>query len=167
VIKYSPDGRSLAVVTERGRLDLNAPEDTIWVFRIADEQRFVQHPDTGNAPIALPLAQMATDKDGPLIEQVRWLTVDEHQAGGRQPAKSQVHRMPATQSIRSPTASDPYGARPCGIRRARFMLNPKGLGRARHAELEQVTSPMGRWACQIHRFFRARQRCQSRRVPLR
>jgi dipeptidyl aminopeptidase/acylaminoacyl peptidase len=73
VIKYSPDGRSLAVVTERGRLDLNAPEDTIWVFRIEDVKRFVQHPETGT-PAALPLAQMATDKDGPLIERVRWLT---------------------------------------------------------------------------------------------
>src|ERR1700687_5215134 len=49
VIKYSPDGRYFAVVTERGRLDLNAPEDTIWVFRIEDVQRFVQHPEEGNA----------------------------------------------------------------------------------------------------------------------
>jgi dipeptidyl aminopeptidase/acylaminoacyl peptidase len=73
VIKYSPDGRSFAVVTERGRLDVNAPEDTIWVFRLEDVQRFVQHPETGT-PTALPLAQMATDKDGPLIEHVRWLT---------------------------------------------------------------------------------------------
>ncbi len=73
VIKYSPDGQYFAVVTERGRLDLNAPEDTIWVFRIADVQRFVQHPEQGNPPTALPLAQMATDKDGPLIENVRWL----------------------------------------------------------------------------------------------
>jgi len=74
VIKYSPDGRYFAVVTERGRLDLNAPEDTIWVFRIEDVQRFVQHPEEGNAPFALPLATMATDKDGPLIERVRWLS---------------------------------------------------------------------------------------------
>ena len=73
VIKYSPDGQYFAVVTERGRLDLNAPEDTIWVFRIEDVQRFVQHPEQGNQPTALPLAQMANDKDGPLIEQVRWL----------------------------------------------------------------------------------------------
>jgi len=73
VIKYSPDSRYFAVVTERGRLDLNAPEDTISVFRIADVQRFLQHPDQGNLRTALPLAQMATDKDGPLIENVRWL----------------------------------------------------------------------------------------------
>src|SRR5882757_28073 len=49
VIKYSPDGRYFAVVTERGRLDLNAPEDTIWVFRIEDLQRFVRHRGPGNA----------------------------------------------------------------------------------------------------------------------
>jgi dipeptidyl aminopeptidase/acylaminoacyl peptidase len=73
VIKYSPDGLYFAVVTERGRLDLNAPEDTIWVFRIADVQHFVQHPEQDNPSAPLPLAQMATDKDGPLIEHVRWL----------------------------------------------------------------------------------------------
>jgi dipeptidyl aminopeptidase/acylaminoacyl peptidase len=73
VIKYSPDGRYFAVVTESGRLDLNAPEDTIWLFDIDDLQRFVQHPEQGNPPVPLPLAQMATDKDGPLIEHVRWL----------------------------------------------------------------------------------------------
>src|SRR6266853_175709 len=74
VIKYSPDGRFFAVVTERGRLDLNAPEDTIWVFRIQDVRRFAQHPQSGNAPTALLLAQMTTDRDGPLIDHVRWLT---------------------------------------------------------------------------------------------
>jgi dipeptidyl aminopeptidase/acylaminoacyl peptidase len=73
VIKYSPDNRYFAVVTERGRLDLNAPEDTIWVFRIEDVRRFVEHPEKGNPPTPLPVAQMATDKDGPLIERVRWL----------------------------------------------------------------------------------------------
>src|SRR6266853_6190026 len=74
VIKYSPDGRYFAVVTERGRIDLNAPEDTIWLFRIEDVQRFVQHPEEDNVPIALPMATMTTDKDGPLIEGVRWLS---------------------------------------------------------------------------------------------
>ena len=73
VTKYSPDGQYFAVVTERGRLDLKAPEDTIWVFRIQDVQRFVLHSGQGDPPPALPLAQMATDKDGPLIEDVRWL----------------------------------------------------------------------------------------------
>ena len=73
VIKYSPDGRYFAVVTERGRLDLNAPEDTIWLFRIEDVRRFVQRPEAGKPPAPLRLAQLAADKDGPLIEHVRWL----------------------------------------------------------------------------------------------
>src|SRR5947207_11802739 len=74
VIKYSPDGQYFAVVTERGRLDLNAPEDTIWLFNIADIQRFVQSPGQGHPPSAVPLAQFASDKDGPLIENLRWLS---------------------------------------------------------------------------------------------
>lgn len=73
VIKYSPDSRYFAVVTERGRLDLNAPEDTIWVFRVEDVQRFVQHPEQGNPTMPLALAQASNDKDGPLIDNVRWL----------------------------------------------------------------------------------------------
>src|SRR5438045_981629 len=71
--KYSADGQYFAVVTERGRLDLGAPEDTIWLFRTEDLQRYVQHPEQGTAPSALPLVQLATDKDGPLVEGVRWL----------------------------------------------------------------------------------------------
>src|SRR5258708_29199491 len=71
LIKYSPDDQYFAVVTERGRLDLNTPDDTIWVFRIADVQRFVQNPEQGTLPTAMPLAQMATDRDGPLIDHWR------------------------------------------------------------------------------------------------
>jgi len=73
VIKYSPDARYFAVVTERGRLDLNAPEDTIWLFRTEDVLRFVRHPQLPGAPTPLRLVQMADDRDGPLIENVRWL----------------------------------------------------------------------------------------------
>jgi dipeptidyl aminopeptidase/acylaminoacyl peptidase len=73
VIKYSPDTKYFATVTERGRLDLNAPEDTIWVFTIEDVQRFVRHPDHGEPPTPLPLVRVASDRDGPLIENVRWL----------------------------------------------------------------------------------------------
>src|SRR5882762_1773341 len=73
LIRYSPDGKYFAVVMERGRLDLNAPEDIIWVFRTADVQRFAKHPDPGSPVAPMPLVQMASDKDGPLIENVRWL----------------------------------------------------------------------------------------------
>jgi dipeptidyl aminopeptidase/acylaminoacyl peptidase len=73
LITYSPDAKYFAVVTERGRLDVNAPEDTIWVFRTEDVERFAKHPDLGSALAPMPLVRMATDKDGPLIENVRWL----------------------------------------------------------------------------------------------
>jgi dipeptidyl aminopeptidase/acylaminoacyl peptidase len=73
VIKYSPNTKYIAVVTERGRLDLNAPEDTIWVFRTEDAQCFVQHPEKAKTPTPLALVQASTGKDGPQIEHVRWL----------------------------------------------------------------------------------------------
>ncbi len=72
-IRYSPDAKYFAVVTERGRLDLNAPEDTVWVFRTEEVQQFAKHPEPGNSPTVMRLVQMASDKDGPLIENVRWL----------------------------------------------------------------------------------------------
>src|SRR6266576_5769081 len=53
-IRYSPDARYFAVVTERGRLDLNAPEDTIWVFRTEEVQRFVLHAEQGHLPAPVP-----------------------------------------------------------------------------------------------------------------
>jgi dipeptidyl aminopeptidase/acylaminoacyl peptidase len=73
VIKFSPDGRYFAVVTERGRLDKDAPEDTIWVFRTEEIQRFLQRSGDGTGPSPLPLVQISTEKDGPIIERVRWL----------------------------------------------------------------------------------------------
>ena len=73
VIKYSPDSRYFAVVTERGRLDLNSPEDTIWLFRTEDVQRFTQDLGEDARPTPLPLARFANERDGPLIERARWL----------------------------------------------------------------------------------------------
>ena len=73
VIKYSPDAKHFAAVTERGRLDLNAPEDTIWIFRTDDVQRFMLHPEKDDPPVPLRLVQMVSEKDGPVLENVRWL----------------------------------------------------------------------------------------------
>src|SRR5260370_21708794 len=73
VIKFSPDGRYFAVVTEQGRLELNAPEDAIWIFRTEEVQTFVRRPGQPAALSPLRLVRMATDKDGPIIENVRWL----------------------------------------------------------------------------------------------
>src|SRR5438552_14574339 len=73
VIKYSPDAKHFAVVTERGRLEQNAPEDTIWIFSTDRLQRFMLHSKKGDPPAPLRLVQVAGDKDGPVIENVRWL----------------------------------------------------------------------------------------------
>lgn len=73
IIKYSPDGKYFAVLTERGRLDLNAPEDAIWVFRTDDVRRFVQYPDQGTTLVIQRLVRVTSAKDGPLIEHLRWL----------------------------------------------------------------------------------------------
>ncbi len=73
MIKYSPDTKYFATVTKRGRLDVGAPEDTIWLFRTEDVQRFVRDRDQGSPPAPLPLVRVASDKEGPLIESVRWL----------------------------------------------------------------------------------------------
>lgn len=73
IVKFSPDGRYFVVLTERGRLDLNAPEDTLWLFRTRDVQDFLRRRNGGPAPAPLPLAQSSSDRNGPLIEDVKWL----------------------------------------------------------------------------------------------
>ena len=73
VIKYSPNGRYFAVVTEKDLLDLNVPEETIWLFRTEEVQKYVHHPDMGTAPLPIPLVRMSTDKMGLIIRTVKWL----------------------------------------------------------------------------------------------
>ena len=73
VIKYSPDGRYFVVITERGVLDRNVPEDTIWLFHTEEVRKYVQHPDSGIASGPIPLARLTTTESGPIIENVRWL----------------------------------------------------------------------------------------------
>src|SRR5258708_34656127 len=55
IIKYAPDGQHFVVVTERGRLDLNAPEDTIWLFRTDEVRKFMEDPKKSSAPAPIPL----------------------------------------------------------------------------------------------------------------
>ena len=73
VIKFSPDGRFFAVLTERGNLQRNAPEDTIWVFQTAGVLGYLRgtKEQISSSPVAL--VKMATEKDGPIIEHVTWL----------------------------------------------------------------------------------------------
>src|SRR5205807_3816035 len=71
-IKYSPDHRYFAVVTEKGRLDLNTPEDTIWLFRTKDVENLIQHPWENATSLASPLISGAAKAPTIGTWDMRW-----------------------------------------------------------------------------------------------
>jgi hypothetical protein len=73
VIKFSPNGSYFAVVSERGALDQNVIEDTIWLFRTEEVGQYVQHPELSAALSPVPLVRLVTDGDSPVIGKVKWL----------------------------------------------------------------------------------------------
>jgi dipeptidyl aminopeptidase/acylaminoacyl peptidase len=72
VIKFSPDKRYFAVVSERGNLQTNKPEDTIWLFNISDIQTFVSHSGRGARIAPTSLVTTSSDKKGPFVQKARW-----------------------------------------------------------------------------------------------
>jgi dipeptidyl aminopeptidase/acylaminoacyl peptidase len=72
-IQFSPDGHYFAVLTERGRLDLNRPEDTLRIYRSQDVRTFLGRPDASQPPPPCWTLNRATDQDGPLITHWHWL----------------------------------------------------------------------------------------------
>src|SRR5712691_5145458 len=46
----SPNGRYFVVDTERGLMDQNRPESTLWVFRMKDIQQCLSHSDNTHPP---------------------------------------------------------------------------------------------------------------------
>jgi hypothetical protein len=73
VLKFSPDQRYFAVVSERGNLETNRPEDVLWLFRVADIEKFMSHLGQGKAPSPVRLLTVSPDVKGPFLENVRWL----------------------------------------------------------------------------------------------
>lgn len=71
-VVFSPDGRYFSVVTQQGLIEKNAPEDTIWIFDSEKVHALLSH-TAQEPPAPLALVRMATDKDGPIIQHVRWL----------------------------------------------------------------------------------------------
>jgi hypothetical protein len=69
----SPDGRYLAVITERGLLDRNVVEDSIWIWNTNEVRRFINDTKQAEPPLPIRLVKMATSKKGPLIAGLRWL----------------------------------------------------------------------------------------------
>jgi dipeptidyl aminopeptidase/acylaminoacyl peptidase len=73
-IKVSPNHRYFVIAAQKGRLDLNAPEDTIWLFHMEDVERAIRHPSQTGASLAIPLVTSTSEEVGPNIEHVRWLS---------------------------------------------------------------------------------------------
>jgi len=73
VLKFSPDKQYLAVVTEKGNLETNRPEDVLWLFRVADIEKFMSNSGRGKTPSPVPLVTVSSDAKGPFLGNVRWL----------------------------------------------------------------------------------------------
>jgi dipeptidyl aminopeptidase/acylaminoacyl peptidase len=71
-VQFSPDGRYFAALTERGRIDLNRPEDTLRIYRVQDVRRALGRAE-GAEPTPLWALDRSTDRDGPIITHWRWL----------------------------------------------------------------------------------------------
>jgi len=86
----SPDGRYFAVWVERGRLDLNRPEDSLRFYRREDIETFLRNSNGSQAPPPVWVVTLSTDKEGPIINNWRWLADSsgaaflERMAGGNQ-----------------------------------------------------------------------------------
>jgi dipeptidyl aminopeptidase/acylaminoacyl peptidase len=71
-VLFSPDGNYLAVDSERGRLDLNRPEDSLRFYRVRDIEDFLEHADS-QPPSPVWVVTLSTDPEGPVITKWRWL----------------------------------------------------------------------------------------------
>ena len=72
-LQFSPDGNYFAVNTERGRLDLNCPEDSLRIYRSIDVEKFLEAPDEAEPPAPVWTVTRSTHKEGPIITDWRWL----------------------------------------------------------------------------------------------
>lgn len=72
-ISFSPDNRYVVVHTERGRLDINRPESTLRIYRIADIQDFVAARKVADTPAPVWQFSRSTSPQGPVITTLRWL----------------------------------------------------------------------------------------------
>src|SRR5260370_12295199 len=72
-VRFSSDGNYFAVYSERGRLDLNRPEDSLRFYHSQDVRAFLEHADNAEPPSPVWLVSLATDKEGPIITDWRRL----------------------------------------------------------------------------------------------
>lgn len=72
-IVVSPNGRFVAVWSERGLLDKNRVEDEMRVYDMAALRNFVQGPPELRAPMPVLDLREATYNEGPIISRAHWL----------------------------------------------------------------------------------------------
>lgn len=72
-LQFSPDAQYFAALTERGRIDLDRPEDTLRIYRVQDVLDFLRRAKDSQPPSPLWAFNRSTDKNGPLITHWRWL----------------------------------------------------------------------------------------------
>lgn len=70
---FSPDGKYVAVDTERGLLDANRVEDSLRFYRTADIVAFLHRSGESEQPTPVWVLTRSTDKEGPIIGNWRWL----------------------------------------------------------------------------------------------
>jgi dipeptidyl aminopeptidase/acylaminoacyl peptidase len=72
-IMFSPDDRFFIVQSDRGRLDLNRAESSLRVYSTEEINRLLSQPNSKEEPPPLWAITKSTYKDGPIIDNVRWL----------------------------------------------------------------------------------------------
>jgi dipeptidyl aminopeptidase/acylaminoacyl peptidase len=72
-VSFSPDKKYFAVWTERGRLELNRPEDALRFYRSQDVIKVLEHPNDLQTPLPAWVVALSTAKEGPIINNWRWL----------------------------------------------------------------------------------------------
>src|SRR5207253_29694 len=73
-VQFSPDGNYLAVYAERGRLDLNRPEDSLRFYRTRDIESFLKNSDEEHLPTPVWMLALSTASTSPIISRWRWLS---------------------------------------------------------------------------------------------
>lgn len=72
-ISFSPNDRYVVVHTERGRLDINRPESSLRVYRVAELRNFLAHGKGSRVPAPVWQFSRSTYPQGPVITMLRWL----------------------------------------------------------------------------------------------
>ncbi|HWC15467.1 MAG TPA: hypothetical protein VG498_00545, partial [Terriglobales bacterium] len=74
-VHFSPDKRYFVVYCERGRLDINRPEDSFRFYRATDIENFLKQADPSQQPDPIWVLNLSQVEEGPNVEgtSYRWL----------------------------------------------------------------------------------------------